>query len=107
MDASAPGLSFHKLDRAQDMNFWSVRVNADIRIIVHRTGASLMLAYVGHHDDSYKWAERRKIERHPTTGAIQLVEVRERVQEIPTFAPTPTAPSSRSRNCSITSENSS
>ncbi len=87
MDPSGPGLSFHKLDRAQDKNFWSVRVNADIRLIVHRTSSSLLLAYVAHHDPAYKWAERRKIERHPTTGAMQLVEVRERVQEIEVFAP--------------------
>lgn len=81
LDASAPGLSFHKLDRAKDPNFWSVRVNADIRLIVHRTAGSLLLAYVGHHDDAYKWAERRRIERHPATGAMQLVEMRERVEE--------------------------
>ena len=37
MDPSAPGLSFHKLDRAKDPNFWSVRVSADVRLIVHRT----------------------------------------------------------------------
>mgnify|MGYP000922528440 CR=1 FL=1 len=42
---------FHKLDRAKDSNFWSVRVNADIRIIVHRTAASILLVYVDHHDD--------------------------------------------------------
>jgi hypothetical protein len=87
MDPSAPGLSFHKLDRAKDTNFWSLRVNADIRLIVHRTAASLLLAYVDHHDAAYRWAERRKIERHPTTGAMQLVEVRERVEEIETFKP--------------------
>jgi hypothetical protein len=91
MDPSAPGLSFHKLDRAQDKNFWSVRVNSDIRMIVHRTASSLLLAYVDHHDSAYKWAERRKIERHPTTGAMQLVEVRERVQEIEVFVPKPVA----------------
>ncbi len=91
MDPSAPGLSFHKLDRAQDRNFWSVRVSADIRMIVHRTASSLLLAYVDHHDHAYKWAERRKIERHPTTGAMQLVEVRERVQEIEVFVPKPVA----------------
>ncbi|PPD10039.1 MAG: DNA helicase [Methylocystis sp.] len=85
MNPSAPGLSFHKLDRAKDTNFWSVRVNADIRLIVHRTASSLLLAYVDHHDVAYKWAERRKIERHPTTGAMQLVEVRERVEEIQIF----------------------
>ena len=36
MDPSAPGLSFHKLDKAKDKRFWSVRVNADIRLIVHK-----------------------------------------------------------------------
>ncbi|MEQ8921570.1 MAG: 3'-5' exonuclease [Roseovarius confluentis] len=85
LDPTSNGLSFHKLDRAKDSNFWSVRVNADIRIIVHRTAASILLVYVDHHDDAYKWAERRKIERHPTTGAMQLVEVRERVEEVEIF----------------------
>ncbi len=87
LDPTSNGLSFHKLDRAKDTNFWSVRVNADIRIIVHRTAASILLVYVDHHDDAYKWAERRKIERHPTTGAMQLVEVRERVEEVEIFKP--------------------
>jgi len=26
MNAANPGMSFHKLDRAKDKNFWSVRV---------------------------------------------------------------------------------
>jgi hypothetical protein len=35
----------------------------------------------------YGWAERRRIEAHPKTGAIQIVEVRERVEEVwPTAA---------------------
>lgn len=87
LDPTAPGLSFHRLDRARDPDFWSLRVNADIRIIVHRLGDSLLLAYVDHHDAAYRWAERRKIERHPTTGAMQLVEVRERVEELEIFKP--------------------
>lgn len=82
MNPENPGFSFHKLDRAQDKNFWSVRVNRDIRIIVHRSNASLLLCYVDHHDDAYKWAEKRKLETHPKTGAAQLVEIRERVEEI-------------------------
>ena len=77
-----PGLKFHKLDRAKDKNFWSVRVSSDIRLIVHRTESSLLLCYVDHHDEAYRWARRRKIERHPKTGAAQLVEVRETVREI-------------------------
>src|SRR5512147_2355614 len=82
MDSSAPGLSFHRLDKAKDKRFWSVRVNADIRLIVHRTDASLLLCYVDHHDRAYSWAERRKLETHPTTGAAQIVEIRESVREI-------------------------
>lgn len=98
VNPSAPGLSFHKLDRAKDKNFWSVRVSRDVRMIVHRTVGSLLTCYVGHHDDAYAWAERRKLETHPVTGAAQLVEIRERVQEIvvPTFVsaskPTPPQP---------------
>lgn len=82
LDPSAPGLQFHRIDHSKDPNFWSIRVNRDLRIIVHKTGASLLLAYVDHHDDAYAWAERRRIEAHPRTGAIQIVEVRERVEEI-------------------------
>ncbi len=82
LDPTSPGMRFHKLDRAKDPNFWSVRVNRDIRMIVHKTAASLLLCYVDHHDDAYAWAERRKIERHPKTGAAQLIELREAVEEI-------------------------
>jgi mRNA-degrading endonuclease RelE of RelBE toxin-antitoxin system len=82
LNPASPGMSFHKLDKAKDKNFWSVRVNVDIRIIVHRTAGSLLLCYVDHHDKAYDWAERRKLETHPTTGAAQLVEIRETVKEI-------------------------
>jgi len=76
-----PGMSLHKLDKAKDKNFWSVRVSSDIRLIVHKTAASLLLCYVDHHDKAYSWAERRKLETHPKTGAAQWVEIRERVEE--------------------------
>ncbi len=82
MNPANPGMSFHKLDKARDKNFWSVRVNADIRLIVHKTHSSLLLCYVAHHDKAYDWAERRKLETHPRTGAAQLVEVRETVKEV-------------------------
>jgi hypothetical protein len=91
LDQSHPGFQFHKLDRARDPNFWSVRVNADLRLIVHRTPASLLLCYVDHHDAAYTWAERRRIERHPVTGAAQLVELRERVEPAPVAAAAPIA----------------
>ena len=77
-----PSLSFHRLDKAKDKNFWSIRVNSDIRAIVHKSDASLLLCYVDHHDRAYDWANKRKLETHPKTGAAQLVEIRETVQEI-------------------------
>jgi superfamily I DNA/RNA helicase/mRNA-degrading endonuclease RelE of RelBE toxin-antitoxin system len=96
--AGGPGMQFHKLDKAKDKNFWSVRVSSDLRLIVHKVQSSLLLCYVGHHDNAYQWAERRRLETHPRTGAAQLVEIRERVEEIrvPRYldekAPTPAKP---------------
>ena len=82
LNPSSPGLQFHKLDRARDPNFCSIRVSRDIRIILHKSGSVLLMCYVDHHDDAYAWAERRKMERHPKTGAQQIVEIRELVREI-------------------------
>ena len=82
LNPSNPGLQFHKLDRARDPNFCSIRVSRDIRIILHKSGSVLLMCYVDHHDDAYAWAERRKMERHPKTGAQQIVEIRELVREI-------------------------
>ncbi len=82
MNPAAPGMQFHKLEKARDRNFWSLRVGSDLRLIVHRTPGSLLLCYVGHHDNAYQWAERRRLETHPRTGAAQLVEIRERVEEV-------------------------
>ena len=87
MNSAQPGMQLHKLDQARDPHFWSVRVSRDIRLIVHKTDASLLLYYLDHHDDAYRWAERRKLETHQKTGAAQLMEIRETVQEIiiPTY----------------------
>ena len=98
VNPAGPGLSFHKLEKAKDKNFWSVRVSGDIRLIVHKTEGSLLLCYVNHHDKAYDWAERRKLETHPKTGAAQLVEIRETVKEVvvPVYVqaemPAPTKP---------------
>lgn len=82
LNPAHPSMSLHKIELSKDKNFWSVRVSSDIRLIVHRTATSFLLCYVDHHDKAYKWAERRKLEVHPTTGAAQWVEIRERVEEI-------------------------
>lgn len=96
LDPASPGMQFHRIDKSRDPNFWSVRVNLDLRLIVHKTQDSFLVCYVDHHDDAYAWAERRRIEAHPRTGAAQIVEVRERVEEIaiqkPVYTPAPEKP---------------
>ncbi len=82
MNPAHPSLQFHRLDKAKDRNFWSVRAGSDIRLIVHKSDSTLVLCYADHHDKAYAWGERRRLTTHPTTGAAQLVEVRETVQEI-------------------------
>jgi hypothetical protein len=86
LDPSRPGLSFHRIERSRDTNFWSIRVNADIRIIIHKTASSFLFCYVGHHDDAYDWAARRKIEQHPRTGAMQIVEIPENISAARPYA---------------------
>lgn len=81
MNPANPGMNFHKVN-SKDKNFWSVRVSSDIRLIVHKSQGSLLLCYVDHHDKAYAWAERRRLETHPKTGAAQMVELRETVKEI-------------------------
>src|SRR5204863_2254749 len=88
MDRTGSGLQLHRIDKSKDPNFWSARANRDVRLVVHKTDESLLVAYVDHHDAAYAWAERRRIEAHPRTGAIQIVEIRERVDDVaapPTF----------------------
>lgn len=82
LDPAGSGFQFHKIERAKDPRFWSIRVTRDLRLIVHKDADNLLLCYVDHHDDAYRWAARRKLETHPKTGAAQLVEIRESVQEV-------------------------
>ena len=81
-DPTRPGLRMHQVEGARDRNFRSARVNQDIRIIVHQSSDSMTLCYVDHHDDAYKWAHGRRMEAHPRTGAMQIVEIQETVREV-------------------------
>lgn len=80
-DESGNGMQLHRVESAS--GFWTARVSQDIRIVLHKDGEHTLLAWVGHHDEAYRWAERRKLVPHERTGAMQLVEVVERVEERP------------------------
>ena len=52
-------------------------------MIFHRAGDSVVVCHVDHHDKAYAWAANRRLEVHPTTGAAQLLVLREKVVEVP------------------------
>ena len=76
-DPAGYGKRMHRVERSVDPNVWSVRAGRDLRLIVQRDGDTLVLAYAGHHDEAYRWAERKKLQVHERTGAMQVVDVRE------------------------------
>jgi hypothetical protein len=76
---SGNGLQLHRVESAP--GFWTARVSQDIRIVLHKDGEHTLMAWVGHHDDAYRWAERRRMVPHERTGAMQMVEIVERVEE--------------------------
>ncbi len=82
VDPARPGLQKHRIDNTKDKGFWSLRVTRDIRLIIHEQGDVGVVCYVDHHDAAYKWAERRRLEVHPQTGAAQFVAIDERVEEV-------------------------
>ena len=85
-----PSLSLHRVTGARDPGFWSARVNLDLRIILAPGRGNVVLCYVDGHDDAYRWAERRRLETHSTTGAAPVVELREVV--VPVYVEAMQAP---------------
>src|SRR6218665_763386 len=76
-----PGMQLHRIEQSKDNHFWSARVSRDLRLIIHRTEASFLLCYPAHPDRDYRWAERRKLEVHPTNGAAHCAELRAPIDE--------------------------
>ncbi|WP_221091407.1 3'-5' exonuclease [Deinococcus aquaedulcis] len=74
-----PGLRWHGLETP---NLYSVSPNMDYRVIVYHQGQDYVILYADHHDKAYDWASRRRMEVHPYTGAMQVVELEERTEVI-------------------------
>lgn len=77
MNPDTAGLNFEAVQRARDKNFYSVRVNQDVRIILYKRGDRVVFLHADHHDRAYDWARRHQLERNERTGAPQLVEIEE------------------------------
>lgn len=82
-----PGFQLHRLERAVEKNFWSARVNLDLRIILYRDADHLVLCYAAPHEEAYRWGQKRRFEIHPQTHAAQVVEIQERVEEVVKYVP--------------------
>jgi len=74
------GARLHALD-CKEKRFASISVSMDLRIIVLRDGPRFALMHVDHHDQAYRWAERRKVETHEVTGSAQIVQFEEVIRE--------------------------
>lgn len=74
-DPISPGINYETIKAARDPNLRSVRIDQDWRGIVFKPdqGDLYILLHVDHHDEAYRWAERRKMAVNPVTGALQLV----------------------------------
>ena len=82
-DKTLPRVKFHRIARTKDKNFRSVRVDGNLQAVVHKTKQNVLLCFVGRQDQARRWAEIRKIEQHPRTGAAQIVELRDKVVDFP------------------------
>ena len=80
-DPSSPGINFETIEGGRDSRMKSARITQDLRTIIHHTDQMLTLLFAGHHQQAYKWAERRRVEHHPVTGTNQIVETSESVQD--------------------------
>jgi hypothetical protein len=76
-----PGLRWHDL---AGPNMFSISPNKDLRVILYHRGEDYVVLYTDHHDAAYRWADRRRLEVHPYTGAMQLVEIEERTEVVTT-----------------------
>lgn len=87
-DPTSTGINYEMIKGARDSNLRSVRIDQDWRGIVFKPelGDIYILLHVDHHDDAYRWAERRKIAVNPATGALQVVSL-EAVDEPPVAPP--------------------
>lgn len=69
-----PGSNYEVIQSAKDRHLYSIRVNQAYRAIVFHPPSSdvYILTWVDHHDEAYRWAERRQFAVHPSTGALQV-----------------------------------
>ena len=86
-----PGLKLERVIRARSDDVWAARISGGLRAILYKDGDTWAILHAGQHDPAYDWAERRMIGRHSVTGAIQIVDAVETIEEVQQFVELPEA----------------
>ena len=78
-DPTSRGLNFEKLPGMRDSKVRSLRVDQTYRVIVVQPdrGDVILCVWVDHHDEAYRWAERKVFEVNPLSGVLQVYSVEE------------------------------
>lgn len=81
---TSPAINYEKIASKLDKKVWSVRIDDTYRGIVLREDKSgvFLLVWVDHHDEAYAWAERKRCNINPFTGAIQLYTVQKITEQV-------------------------
>jgi len=74
-DPSRDGAHLERIEHAADAKLCSVRVSAELRAIGLEDGPQLVLLYVGHHDDAYRWARTHRTVSE--ANGLSIVEIPE------------------------------
>jgi superfamily I DNA/RNA helicase len=70
------GINYEPIQSARDKNFYSVRIDQAYRAVIAKPDPSVyVLMWVDHHDEAYRWAERKRLDVHPATGAVQVLDM--------------------------------
>src|SRR5438270_4752683 len=79
----AAGMNYEPILSAKGKDLYSVRINQAYRAIVFHPSNSpvYILTWVDHHDEAYRWAERKRFVVHPATGALQVISAEAATEE--------------------------
>lgn len=82
-DPGSPGLNFERYNEALDPKVHSIRVNQAYRAIAVKpeNSDSIVLVWVDHHDEAYRWVKRKRFDVNIHTGAFQMWTAVEGEQE--------------------------
>jgi len=74
-DPTREGTKFERIERTADAKLCSLRVSDDLRAIALEQGPDLVLLYVAHHDEAYRWARTHRTAR--VSDVLSVVEIPE------------------------------